>query len=159
MVNSRRRKKQQRRKSTKFKSSSMNTNPSSKNIDVERNRNFVRKTNLVTDFFLHFSDATGGCASDRLSDESSKEAISDSHPETLTDPEFSDPQMLTSSPPQSGDELRSREKVSMGLQKHSFRMGGKIQYKLVFLGEGSAKTHFGGRKKRKGSLGFFCFLS
>uniref|UniRef100_A0A0K2UKU9 Phosphofurin acidic cluster sorting protein 2like [Acyrthosiphon pisum] n=2 Tax=Lepeophtheirus salmonis TaxID=72036 RepID=A0A0K2UKU9_LEPSM len=47
-----------------------------------------------------------GIGSDRCSDESSKEGISDSHPETLTDPEFSDPPIVTSSPPVSGDELK-----------------------------------------------------
>ena len=52
----------------------------------------------------------GGVGSDRISDDSSKEAVSDSHPDTLTDPEFSDPPIVTSSPPQSGDEIR-REKV------------------------------------------------
>ena len=67
---------------------------------------------------VHFADCLFSTAeqdrpgSDRLSDESSKEAVSDSHAETVTDPEFSDPQMLTSSPPQSGDELRHREKVT-----------------------------------------------
>ena len=49
---------------------------------------------------------------ERLSDESSgKDGVSDSHPETLTDPEFSDPPLVTSSPPQSGDEVK-KEKVS-----------------------------------------------
>eukprot|EP00095_Tigriopus_kingsejongensis_P006170 maker-scaffold40_size501252-snap-gene-4.17 protein:Tk06170 transcript:maker-scaffold40_size501252-snap-gene-4.17-mRNA-1 annotation:"phosphofurin acidic cluster sorting protein" len=62
---------------------------------------------------------SGGVGSDRLSDDSSKEGVSDSHPETLTDPEFSDPQMITSSPPQSGDELRYKEKVSTGENRRS----------------------------------------
>lgn len=54
----------------------------------------------------------GGVGSDRMSDDSSKEAVSDSHPDTLTDPEFSDPPIVTSSPPQSGDEVRrDKEKV------------------------------------------------
>ena len=53
----------------------------------------------------------GGVGSDRISDDSSKEAVSDSHPDTLTDPEFSDPPIVTSSPPQSGDEIRRPEKV------------------------------------------------
>ena len=43
--------------------------------------------------------------SDHLSDDSSKGAMSDSHPDTLTDPEHSDPPANTSSPPQSGDEV------------------------------------------------------
>ncbi len=51
----------------------------------------------------------GGVGSDRMSDDSSKEAVSDSHPETLTDPEFSDPPIVTSSPPQSGDEVRREQ--------------------------------------------------
>ena len=37
-------------------------------------------------------------------------ALSDSHPETLTDPEHSDQAGLTSSPPQSGDEVRLKER-------------------------------------------------
>lgn len=58
-----------------------------------------------------FSDH-GGVGSDRISDDSSKEAVSDSHPDTLTDPEFSDPPLVTSSPPQSGDEIRrDKDKV------------------------------------------------
>ena len=44
--------------------------------------------------------------SDHLSDDSSKGAMSDSHPDTLTDPEHSDPPANTSSPPQSGDEVQ-----------------------------------------------------
>ena len=55
----------------------------------------------------------GGLGSDRMSDDSSKEAVSDSHPDTLTDPEFSDPPNVTSSPPHSGDEVRrDKDKVS-----------------------------------------------
>merc|ERR1719228_2673706 len=45
-------------------------------------------------------------ASDHMSDDSSKGAMSDSHPETLTDPEHSDHAGVTSSPPQSGDEVK-----------------------------------------------------
>jgi len=47
--------------------------------------------------------------SDHLSDDSSKGAMSDSHPDTLTDPEHSDPPANTSSPPQSGDEVRKAQ--------------------------------------------------
>ena len=39
-------------------------------------------------------------------------ALSDSHPETLTDPEHSDHAGVASSPPQSGDEVRGKEKPS-----------------------------------------------
>ena len=49
--------------------------------------------------------------SDHLSDDSSKGALSDSHPETLTDPEHSDCPATTSSPPQSGDEVGGEEKT------------------------------------------------
>ena len=56
--------------------------------------------------FVTFFPDHGGVGSDRISDDSSKEAVSDSHPDTLTDPEFSDPPIVTSSPPQSGDEIR-----------------------------------------------------
>lgn len=63
--------------------------------------------------FRSFSDH-GGVGSDRISDDSSKEAVSDSHPDTLTDPEFSDPPLVTSSPPQSGDEIRrDKDKVTI----------------------------------------------
>lgn len=65
---------------------------------------------LRTDFCI----VLGHGGSDRLSDDSSKEGVSDSHPETLTDPEFSDPPLVTSSPPQSGDEIKAlsaKEKV------------------------------------------------
>ena len=55
---------------------------------------------------VSFSDHGGG--SDRLSDESSKDGVSDSHPETLTDPEFSDPQLIASSPPQSDNEVKQK---------------------------------------------------
>lgn len=47
--------------------------------------------------------------SDHLSDDSSKGAMSDSHPETLTDPEQSDGAVITSSPPQSGDEVKRQQ--------------------------------------------------
>ena len=36
-------------------------------------------------------------------------AMSDSHPETLTDPEHSDQAGMASSPPQSGDEIKSKD--------------------------------------------------
>ena len=63
-------------------------------------------------FHVFFIDQ-GGLGSDRMSDDSSKEAVSDSHPDTLTDPEFSDPPNVTSSPPHSGDEVRrDKDKVS-----------------------------------------------
>ena len=66
----------------------------------------------------------GGGGSDRLSDDSSKDGntAADSHPETLTDPEFSDNNVgaaaaaaatahpMTSSPPQSGDELAIQQR-------------------------------------------------
>ena len=41
--------------------------------------------------------------------------MSDSHPETLTDPEFSDPPVVTSSPPQSGDEVKGRVDKERGI--------------------------------------------
>ena len=63
----------------------------------------------------------GHGGSDRQSDDSSKEGVSDSHPETLTDPEFSDPPLVTSSPPQSGDEVKptpGKEKVQLKDSSH-----------------------------------------
>ncbi len=69
-----------------------------------------------------------------MSDDSSKDggtAGADSHPENLTDPEFSDTnmqqqqQLMTSSPPQSGDELHRgehrKEKVKEGRKKERKR--------------------------------------
>ena len=43
--------------------------------------------------------------SDHMSDDSSKGGMSDSHPETMTDHEYSDTAGITSSPPHSGDEV------------------------------------------------------
>ena len=69
-------------------------------------------TCMILHGFLLFVVDQGGLGSDRMSDDSSKEAVSDSHPDTLTDPEFSDPPNVTSSPPHSGDEVRrDRDKV------------------------------------------------
>jgi len=70
--------------------------------------------------------------SDHLSDDSSKGAMSDSHPETLTDPEHSDcaAGAATSSPPQSGDEVKgSREKGerrSKLFNKENYRQGQQV---------------------------------
>ena len=70
------------------------------------------KIHRLIPYLLSFIDH-GGIGSDRISDDSSKEAVSDSHPDTLTDPEFSDPPVITSSPPHSGDEIRrDKDRVS-----------------------------------------------
>ena len=45
--------------------------------------------------------------------------MSDSHPETLTDPEHSDHAGVASSPPQSGDEVRTREKSGKETERRS----------------------------------------
>ena len=45
--------------------------------------------------------------------------MSDSHPETLTDPEHSDHAGVASSPPQSGDEVRAREKSGKETERRS----------------------------------------
>ena len=45
--------------------------------------------------------------------------MSDSHPETLTDPEHSDHAGVASSPPQSGDEVRGRERPSKETERRS----------------------------------------
>jgi hypothetical protein len=51
--------------------------------------------------YLNFSEK----GADRLSDESSKKADSDSHPENWTDHEYSDPQQpAASSPPKSSED-------------------------------------------------------
>ncbi len=71
----------------------------------------------------------GGLGSDRISDDSSKEAVSDSHPDTLTDPEFSDPPLVTSSPPQSGDEVRrDKEKVHILVFWSNFPFGDYLRF-------------------------------
>ena len=46
-------------------------------------------------------------------------AMSDSHPETLTDPEHSDHAGVASSPPQSGDEVRGRERPGKESERRS----------------------------------------
>jgi len=83
--------------------------------------------------------------SDHLSDDSSKGAMSDSHPETLTDPEHSDQAGMASSPPHSGDEVRLAEvtkeprsaRKSKLFNKESYRaqMGGTTQQVLDRLGQ------------------------
>ena len=45
--------------------------------------------------------------------------MSDSHPETLTDPEHSDHAGVASSPPQSGDEVRGRERPGKETERRS----------------------------------------
>ena len=45
--------------------------------------------------------------------------MSDSHPETLTDPEHSDHAGVASSPPQSGDEVRGRERPGKESERRS----------------------------------------
>lgn len=64
--------------------------------------------NYITSLFL-CADKSG----DRLSDESSKKADSDSHPENWTDHEASDPPPPTSSPP---------KQVSIGTPNFLFRL-------------------------------------
>ena len=70
--------------------------------------------------------------SDHLSDDSSKGAMSDSHPETLTDPEHSDcaAGAATSSPPQSGDEVKAGrekgERRSKLFNKENYRQGQQV---------------------------------
>jgi len=67
-----------------------------------------------------------------MSDDSSKGAVSDSHPETLTDPEHSDHAGVTSSPPQSGDEIRGvkekekTDRMSKLFNKDNYKAGGTM---------------------------------
>merc|ERR1719228_463910 len=71
-------------------------------------------------------------ASDHMSDDSSKGAMSDSHPETLTDPEHSDHAGVTSSPPQSGDEVKGGKEREKGdrksklFNKENYKGGGTL---------------------------------
>jgi len=70
--------------------------------------------------------------SDHMSDDSSKGAMSDSHPETLTDPEHSDHAGVTSSPPQSGDEVKAvkekekSDRMSKIFNKENYKAGGNM---------------------------------
>lgn len=70
--------------------------------------------------------------SDHMSDDSSKGAMSDSHPETLTDPEHSDHAGVTSSPPQSGDEVKASkerdkpDRKSKLFNKENYKGGGTM---------------------------------
>ena len=48
-------------------------------------------------------------------------AMSDSHPETLTDPEHSDQAGMASSPPQSGDEIKTGGKERNGKENSDRR--------------------------------------
>merc|ERR1719186_525168 len=70
--------------------------------------------------------------SDHMSDDSSKGAMSDSHPETLTDPEHSDHAGVTSSPPQSGDEVKATkerdkpDRKSKLFNKENYKGGGTM---------------------------------
>ena len=95
----------------------------------------------------HFIAGHGG--SDRQSDDSSKEGVSDSHPETLTDPEFSDPPVVTSSPPQSGDEVKreQKEKVTAELEI-LLRYGNVFVKKNVFEQGSSGMGHMNIEDKR-----------
>ena len=61
--------------------------------------------------------------------------MSDSHPETLTDPEHSDQAGVASSPPQSGDEVKKErgERKSKLFNKENYRAG--VQQGLDRLGQ------------------------
>merc|ERR1711892_1440163 len=67
--------------------------------------------------------------SDHMSDDSSKGAMSDSHPETLTDPDHAG---VTSSPPQSGDEVKAGkekekpDRMSKLFNKENYKGGGTM---------------------------------
>jgi len=96
--------------------------------------------------------------SDHLSDDSSKGAMSDSHPETLTDPEHSDQAGMASSPPQSGDEMKPGGKERNG-KENSDRRSKVLVYKtggqqvLDRLSK-SIKTRQGDVDKREGAHGY-----
>merc|ERR1719445_1002522 len=74
--------------------------------------------------------------------------MSDSHPETLTDPEHSDQAGATSSPPQSGDEVKKErgDRKSKLFNKENYRAG--VQQGLDRLGQ-TIKTRQAEREKDK----------
>ena len=74
--------------------------------------------------------------------------MSDSHPETLTDPEHSDQAGVASSPPQSGDEVKKErgDRKSKLFNKENYRAG--VQQGLDRLGQ-TIKTRQAEREKDK----------
>ena len=75
--------------------------------------------------------------------------MSDSHPETLTDPEHSDQAGVASSPPQSGDEVKKErgDRKSKLFNKENYRAVG-LQQGLDRLGQ-TIKTRQAEREKDK----------
>ena len=75
--------------------------------------------------------------------------MSDSHPETLTDPEHSDQAGVASSPPQSGDEVKKErgDRKSKLFNKENYRATG-LQQGLDRLGQ-TIKTRQAEREKDK----------
>ena len=57
-------------------------------------------------------------------------AMSDSHPETLTDPEHSDQAGMASSPPQSGDEVRLAEVTKEPRSARKSKLFNKVRYEI-----------------------------
>ena len=75
-------------------------------------------------------------------------AMSDSHPETLTDPADSDQAGVASSPPQSGDEVKKErgDRKSKLFNKENYRAG--VQQGMDRLGQ-TIKTRQAEREKDK----------
>ena len=57
-------------------------------------------------------------------------AMSDSHPETLTDPEHSDQAGMASSPPHSGDEVRLAEVTKEPRSARKSKLFNKVRYEI-----------------------------
>ena len=60
-------------------------------------------------------------------------ALSDSHPETLTDPEHSDQAGMASSPPHSGDEVRLAEVTKEPRSARKSKLFNKVRYEISLL--------------------------
>ncbi|XP_034250250.1 phosphofurin acidic cluster sorting protein 2 isoform X2 [Thrips palmi] len=79
---------------------------------------------------------------DRLSDESSKKADSDSHPENWTDHETSDPPPPTSSPPkQDGERERDRKSKLFMRDRNASALKTKKQLSVVSFGEHQTRSN------------------
>lgn len=88
---------------------------------------------------------------DRLSDESSKKADSDSHPDNWTDHEASDPPPPASSPPkQDGERERDRKSKLFARDRNSSGLKAKKQLSVVSFGEHQNRFINGGSSNASG---------
>ena len=67
-------------------------------------------------------------------------AMSDSHPETLTDPEHSDQAGMASSPPHSGDEVRLAEVTKEPRSARKSKLFNKVRYHFYYDNKDGSAT-------------------